>query len=175
MRRFISGLFLLLLLSGCRSTKSAAPASTDTPAPPTFTPQPPCSADVTPDFEDYASWTKVNPKPIPGHETYVNIYVDDSAKDIYLAASGETFPTCARIVKTHLEGADSETITAITVMVKMPAGYDPQHNDWWWGMFDKDGKVAEMSGKVPVCIACHQPVAAADYVFSKKVIEESDQ
>jgi hypothetical protein len=102
----------------------------------------------------------------------VNIYVDDAAKDIYLSASGETFPDCARIVKTHLMGADSETVTAVTVMVKMPAEYDPENNDWWWGMYDKDGKVAEMSGKVPVCIACHKPAAADDFVFSKKVMEE---
>lgn len=141
------------------------------PAPPT----PDCSADVAPDFADYATWTKVNPNPIDGHETKVNIYVDDLARDIYLSASGEIFPMCARIVKTHLFVAadSSETITAVTVMVKMPAGYDPEHNDWWWGMYDSTGKSAQMSGKVQVCIACHQPAAAADYVFSQKVLDES--
>ena len=172
MRKFISRLFLLLLLSGCSGAGLAMPASTDTPMPPTTTHQPDCSAEAVPDFADYATWTRVNPKPIKGHEVYVNIYVDDLAKDIYLSASGEIFPVCSKIVKTHLMGADLETITAVTVMVKMPAGYDPENNDWWWGMYDKDGKVAEMSGKVPVCIACHKPAAAADYVFSQKVMEE---
>lgn len=181
MRKFILGMAVVLLLGGCSGVGRAAPALTDTPSPsptpvpPTATPQPACSAETVPDFADYASWTKVNPKPIKGHEVYVNIYVDDAAKDIYLAASGEMFPECAAIVKTHLIGADSETVTAVTVMVKMPAGYDPEHNDWWWGMYDKDGKVAEMSGKVPVCIACHQPAAATDYVFSQKVMEEIKQ
>lgn len=161
-------LFIALLCSGCNS---AAPV----PAAPTSTPKPECSAETSPDFSDYANWTKVNPKPIKGHETFVNIYVDDAAKDIYLSASGETFPVCAKIVKTQLVSADSDTINAIAVMVKMPAGYDPEHNDWYWGMYDKDGEVAQMSGKVQVCIACHQPVAAADYVFSQKVLEESNK
>lgn len=171
MKQFLSLLVLALVLwmSGCASS-TAAPAPSTPTVPPTLTPQ--CSADVAPDFADYASWTKVNPKPIKGHEVYVNIYVDDLAKDIYLSASGETFPVCSRIVKTHLTGAESDTVTAVTVMVKMPAGYDPDNNDWWWGMYDKDGKVAEMSGKVPVCIACHKPAAAADYVFSQKVMDE---
>ncbi len=162
-------LLLALSVAACAAGTEVPPTPMPTVTP---TPEPACSPDVTPDFSDYASWTKVNNKPIPGHETYVDIYVDDAAKDIYLAASGKTFPTCATIVKTHLQGADSETVTAITVMVKMPAGYDPAHNDWWWGMFDKDGVKAEMSGKVAVCIACHQPAADKDYVFSQKVMEE---
>jgi hypothetical protein len=164
------------LVSGCASSTPMPATATPTSVPtPTSTPEPECSAGTTPDFADYASWTKVNPKPIKGHETFVNIYVNDAAKDIYLSASGETFPTCAMIVKPHLVSEDSETISAVTVMVKMPTGYDPEHNDWWWGMYDKDGKVAKMSGKVDVCIACHQTLAKADYVFSHKVMEESNQ
>jgi len=162
-----------LLLSGCASSAPVPAPATPTSIPtPTSTPEPECSAETIPNFADYATWTKVNPEPIKGHETFVNVYVDDAAKDIYLSASGETFPECARIVKTHLMGDDSETVTAVTIMVKMPAGYDPENNDWWWGMYDKDGKVAQMSGKVQVCLACHKPAAADDYVFSKKVMEE---
>src|SRR5690606_31531139 len=148
---------------------------TATPLPSTSTPEPACSAAVAPDFAEYASWTKVNPRPIKGHEMYVNVYVDELAKDIYLSASGRTFPVCSMIVKTHLTGADSDTVMAVTGMVKVPAGYDPENSDWWWGMYDKNGKVAKMSGKVAVCIACHKPAAEADYVFSRKVMEEISQ
>jgi hypothetical protein len=42
-------------------------------------------------------------------------------------------------------------------------------------MYDKDGINAEMSGRVPVCIACHKPAAAADYIFSQKVMVEVNQ
>lgn len=164
-------LFFVLLLSGC--TASTAAPLPPTPSPTvTPTPQPDCSAEVTPDFSGYQSWTKVNLEPIKGHEVFVDIYVSDLAKETYVSASGEPFPVCSMIVKPHLESEDSETITAVTVMVKMPAGYDPENNDWWWGMYDKDAKVAKMSGKVPVCIACHKPAAAADYVFSQKVMDE---
>lgn len=167
---FISIALIVVLLCGCTSSPLPPPAIPTLA--PTSEPQPDCSAGSAPDFSNYATWTKVNPRPLQGHEVYVNIYVDDLAKKTYLSASGETFPVCAIIVKTHLESETSENITAVTIMVKMPAGYDPENNDWWWGMYDEDGRVAEMSGKVPVCIACHKPAAAADYVFSQKVISE---
>ena len=184
MRKYIVGMLFVVLLSGCSGTGLAAPAptdtpmSTETPLPPTVTPeptatsQPPCVTDSTPTFTDYATWTKVNPHPVQGHEVYVNIYVNDLAKDIYLSASGKTFPVCAMIVKAHLSSQDSDVVTALTVMMKMPAGYDPDHNDWYWGMYDSTGKLAEMSGKVQACIMCHQPAASADYVFSQKVMQE---
>ena len=173
MRQLVASLLILFLLGACTAVANVPPTATAVPtAAPTSTPAPDCSADLEPDFAEYTAWTKVNPKPIKGHEVFVNIYVDDAAKDVYLSASGGTFPVCARIVKTHLVSAEDETITAVTVMVKMPAGFDPYHNDWWGGMYDKDGKTAEMSGKVQVCVACHQPAAATDYVFSQKVMEE---
>ena len=184
MRKFLLGMMLVILLSGCNEVGFAAPTLPDTPMPtattlpltatpePTVTPQPPCMTGSTPAFTDYATLTRVNPKPIQGHETFVNIYVDNAAKDVYLSASGEVLPVCARIVKTHLASEEDESITAVTVMVKMPAGYDTDHNDWWWAIYEEDGKVAQMSGKVQVCIACHQPATAMDYVFSQKVMEE---
>jgi hypothetical protein len=186
-----------VFVGGCSGTGFAAPAHTVTPtlistpiATPTTTtlptasiPEPSadltltCFTDSHPTFTDYTTWTKVNSKPIDGHETKVNIYVNNLAKEVYLSASGEVFPVCATIVKTHLSiAADaSETVTAVTVMVKMPDGFDPQHNDWWWGKYDAAGKSAEMNGKVQVCIACHMPAAAADYVFSQKVLEQSNK
>lgn len=184
-------IFLLIITlfaipaGGCAGTGIAAPAITSLPSPTVAlvsTEQPESAADLTytcfgdahPAFNVYTKWTKVNPTPINGHESKVNIYVDDLAKDTYLSASGEAFPVCATIVKPHLSitANGSETVTAITVMVKMPAGYDPEHNDWWWGMYNAPGEIAEMSGKVQVCIDCHQPVAASDYVFSQAVSEQ---
>lgn len=138
----------------------------------TATPHTDCDSDLPPAFADYASWTQVNPDPIRGHESWVDIYVNDIAKKTYLSASGEVFPVCSKIVKTHLEGPESQSITAVTIMVKMQPGYDPAHNDWWWGMYDKTGQNAEMSGIVQVCIACHQPAEDQDYVFSQAVLSE---
>ncbi len=169
------GRVVVLIVLAANALGGCAPAALSLAAPaPTPTPLPSCPADSIPDFADFLNWSKVNPKPIQGHEMAVNIYVNDQAKSTYLSGSG-VFPECAKIVKTHLADKESESITAITVMVKMASGYDPEHNDWWWGMYDKDGKVAEMSGKVQVCIECHQPVAAADYVFSQAVLAESQK
>ena len=155
-------LFLLsvLLMGGCRPTTTSAS-------------KPICQGGTSPDIMDYKTWTKVNPKPIKGHSKWVNIYVDDAAKDIYLSASGATFPVCARIVKTVLIDADSDTVTLLSVMIKMPPGYDPEHNDWYWGEYNKNGDVAGMTGAVQVCFACHHGAAAADYVFSQEVMEKS--
>ena len=78
---------LLILVSGCAPSLAAdQPFPTATQAPPTAssTPEPDCSAETTPDFSDHARWTKVNPQPIRGHEVFVNIYVDDLAKETYL-------------------------------------------------------------------------------------------
>jgi Cytochrome P460 len=156
-------LLSILLISACGST--AASAS-----------MPICEGGKNLNILDYATWTKVNPKPIKGHEKWVNIYVDDAGKDIYLSASGETFPVCARIVKTILLDADSDKVILLSVMIKMPPGYDPEHNDWYWGEYNKNGQVTGTTistGKVQVCFACHSGAATADYVFSKKVMEES--
>jgi hypothetical protein len=190
-RRFVLGMMFVLVLSACNATGLPSPTSTATPSPsltsppPTATPQasvtPDSTQDLTgacfgsslPTFADYTTWTKVNPKPVPGHETYVNIYVNDLAKGIYTSASGKTFPACAAIVKEQLASQTSTDVTALTVMVKMPAGYDPANNDWWWAMYDPTGKVAQESGKLSVCSSCHQPAAASDYVFSQKVMQES--
>ena len=38
----------------------------------------------------------------------------------------------------------------------------------------EEGKTAEMSGKVDVCIACHLQTADDDFVFSQKVLEETE-
>lgn len=183
-RLFILFVFFPLCLSACASPGRAAPAtpmpsSTPTAAAtatsipsPTATSAPPCVVDIPASFAGYTGWTKINPRPVQGHEMFVDIYVNDLASEIYQSASGGTFPVCAVIVKTHLTGKDSDTVSAMTVMVKMPAGYDPSHKDWWWGMYDAKGKNAQMSGQVQVCIACHQPAADADYVFSQKVLED---
>ncbi len=171
---FIIGLaFLALVLAACSQAEPVRSDPTGPVSNPADNSAPltaDCQGNDTPDFSGYPGWKKVNPTPIRGHEVWINIYVNELADDIYLAASGRSFPVCAKIVKTHLQSKDSEIVTAVTVMVKMEAGYDSEHNDWWWGMYDGKGEVAEMSGKVQVCIDCHQPVAAEDFVFSKAVL-----
>lgn len=188
--------FLLvgLVLSGCSAAKPAQgavnpspvvptkplptqqPTQQPTPQPtslPTATPEVDCIIGEDPSFADYKTWTRLNGQPISGHEKFVYVYVNELAKETYLSASGEPFPVCAKIVKEHLVSQNSQTVSEMTIMIKMPAGFDPEHNDWWWGLYDAAGKNAMMSGKVQVCIACHEPQADQDYVFSKEVLAAS--
>ena len=69
---------------------------------------------------------------------------------------------------------DGEHLEAIDVMFRV-AGYYPEHNDWYWVQYDKNGKVsrlpsaddnARMSGRVQSCIQCHAQAAGGDYVHS---------
>lgn len=134
---------------------------------------PDCSPDVDITFEDWRSWNRVNPTVLlsKGHaDVYVDIYVDDLAKDTYLAASSP-YPECSRIVKAQYTDETATEVEELTIMVKMPEGYDPEHNDWWYARYDPTGTEAISSGKmVTDCRTCHEQASETDYLFSEKVI-----
>jgi len=124
-------------------------------------------------FKDWRSWKKVNPTVLlsEGHgDVYVDIHVDDRARDTYLAASSP-YPKCSRITKVQYTDKTATEIEELGIMVKMPAGYDPEHNDWWYARFDATGTQVIDSGKMAtVCRTCHEQAGDNDYLFSKKVI-----
>ena len=71
-------------------------------------------------------------------------------------------------------GQEAEDIKAINVMFRV-VGYYPEHNDWYWVQYDKNGKVsrlpsadanARMAGRVQSCIRCHAQAEGGDYVVS---------
>ncbi len=138
-------------------------------------------ADMT--FEDWSSWTKVNPTPLlseghphSGEPSYVDVYVDDLAKDTYFAASAP-FPECARIVKPKYTDETATEIVRLAVMVKMPAGYDSETNDWWYGRYDATGTKALAQGRMwRDCASCHTH-RAPDTVslFSKEVLAAANE
>ncbi len=173
---------VLLVLAGCSSSEPAPP---DTPVPPTNTPPPPtdtpapegfvdldCGSGDEQAFEDWASWTKVNPTILlsEGHEnSWVDIYVDDLAKSTYLEASAP-YLECARIVKARHPGETLKAVTRLFVMIKMPPGYDPENNDWWYGQYIESGTIEFFAGKVESCIECHKKASETDFMFSKEVL-----
>ena len=59
----------------------------------------------------------------------------------------------------------------MTVMVKMPAGYDPENNDWWYARVDSSGTIINDGGKLEECMSCHQGAVDQDYLFSDLVME----
>ena len=175
----------LLVLVGC-STSEPEPADTpvlptDTPPLPTDTPTPEgfvdldCGSEEEQDFNDWAGWTKVNPTIILSeghHNSWLNIYVDDLAKFTYMEASAP-YPECARIVSARHQGETLKAVNELFVMVKMPEGYDPENNDWWYGRYDETGNNEYEAGKVESCIECHKEAHETDYMYSKEVLAVS--
>lgn len=83
------------------------------------------------------------------------------------------------------ENADVETVSenpdkylaAVTIMVQMEKGYDPDNNNWFWAKYLKDGKLdknakgIKLAGRVAKgmnagCIACHKNAGQNDYLFT---------
>ena len=125
-------------------------------------------------FEDWKHWTSVTPKPVKskGHSNnWVGIYVNELAGTTYLSASSP-YPICAKIVKPIYTDSSGTSIKKLTIMVKMPRGYDPKNADWWYGISDESG-IDVWGGKLPGCITCHKQAAETDYLFSKEVINAS--
>jgi len=63
-------------------------------------------------------------------------------------------------------------VTALTVMCKGPAGYNPALGDWWFAKTDPNGvpippsdNATEDVGQLTGCYSCHQPRANDDFLF----------
>ena len=72
--------------------------------------------------------------------------------------------------------APSDYLVAVTAMVQMESGYDPDNEDRYWVKYRVDGQVdanpmgVALAGRVSKgmdsgCIACHASAAGDDYVF----------
>ena len=81
-----------------------------------------------------------------------------------------TMPVGAIVVKENY--MPDSTLAAITIMYKAPAGYNPEHNDWFWvkrlanGQLDVMPNGRPMEGKVPGCQQCHGAQRGNDYIFT---------
>lgn len=136
-----------------------------------------CASEIEKTFENWRYWTKVNPTPLlsEGHKDrgvapYVDVYVDDLAKTTYLAASAP-YPECARIIKAKYTDETATKVVRLAIMVEMPAGYDPENNDWWYGRYDATGTQAISQGKMwSDCAYCHRRASDTDYLFSEEVL-----
>jgi len=128
-------------------------------------------------FEAWKEWTQVTPKPVisKGHSgNWVGIYVDELARDTYLRA-GTPFPECAKIVKPIYNDAEGQSVRKLTIMVKMPPGYDPENGDWWYASYDATGTKATEQGRLHGCIFCHKQASETDYVFAKDVLDAAKE
>ncbi|PCJ44996.1 MAG: hypothetical protein COA99_06000 [Moraxellaceae bacterium] len=85
----------------------------------------------------------------------------------------KTYPVGAVIIKENyldVGGLPKEPVS-LTIMKKMPEGYDTKHGDWLYIQTSEDGKVM-LEGKYDdpavfkVCSDCHGNIMDRDYIFS---------
>ncbi len=136
-----------------------------------------CDDDNGMTFEGWREWAQVTPKPVisKGHSNnWVDIYVDELAKDTYLSA-GAPYPICAKIVKPIYNDAEGKSVRKLTIMVKMSPGYDPENGDWWYASYDATGNKAREQGRLHGCIPCHKQAVETDYLFSKDVLNATNE
>lgn len=152
-------------MSACGGAARSTPAAAGDPH--TFNP---CAGDTsggTVSCESWASWPQINDATFrsKGHQkAWVDVHVEPQFEAAYRAGTGP-MPAGMRIVKAaHADGDTPGAVTGLTVMVKMEPGYDPDHGDWFYGVYDASGTVASKQGKLTMCIGCHSQWADNDYL-----------
>lgn len=119
------------------------------------------------DISDFRSWTKVNPRRFrsKGHGyLWVDVYVDPQHAAAYTDRSAPA-PEGFEVVMAGYETADSDKSTGLTVMAKMPPGFDPANADWYYAVYDADGKTPTIGGKLAPCNGCHVHARPRDFLY----------
>lgn len=150
----------LLLAAACAG--APADSDTDTVLPDDAT----LAADLWTAIADYEDWGRPDGWEDTPAESgdHMGAFIVRFDNDILLSWDGQNeAPENAISVKEQYSDLDGTTLTALTVMQKVP-GYDPEHGDWFWAMYDADGMVAE-AGRVEMCSGCHS-AAPTDYVHT---------
>lgn len=121
----------------------------------------------------YTTFDKMNAKPFvtAQHQgnAMVNVYANAVAADTYRTVAPTStnahFPEGSMLVKEMLDANGGKPV--LTVMYKLPPGYDTQHGDWWRGRLSVDGSPTspELVGKVGFCISCHEAASATDHAY----------
>ena len=105
------------------------------------------------------------------HNAYVKIYLNEEAKDAYVEVKTD-FPVGSQVFKPLYSDAKGERFARLVIMVKMQKGYDSEHGDWWYGVYDESGTKMAYEGRIPECISCHAMAKETDYMFSKSVMKK---
>ncbi len=102
------------------------------------------------------------------HGMLLTTYLNDAALAAVEDSMG-TMPAGSFVVKENY--TPDKTLAAVTVMYKV-AGYNPDHNDWFFtkhladGTLDKMPNGMAMEGKLPGCQGCHSAKRDNDYLFT---------
>lgn len=116
---------------------------------------------------------KLNDAPLysESHKAYIDIYANPSGKKAYESMT-RRYPVGAEILKPLYSDKEGKHMSKLTIMVKMPPGYDSDNGDWWYGVYDNSGSKALFTGRIESCIKCHKIASQTDYLFADSVMEE---
>jgi hypothetical protein len=125
--------------------------------------------------QEYANWANFSTSPYrsANHEgLYVHNYANPEAARGYTdPEAGETFPVGAILAKDSFFLDDGQImIGALSIMRKMPRGYNRQYNDWEYTLILPDGAVfatttGVQSPQVRFCGGCHRASGIRDSLF----------
>ncbi len=107
------------------------------------------------------------------HHAFVDIYSNNIATIPYVKKNS-SFPEGSILIKPLFNEKHKEHLSRLVIMVKMHKGYDTEHNDWWYGVYDKTGTTVWFEGKIKSCINCHKLAKKTDYLFCEDVMEQID-
>jgi len=126
-------------------------------------------------FEDWQDLPKLNAHRLEStsHKAYIDIHINKLGIKAYVEQLDE-FPVGTQIIKPLFSTKTSKKIHKLAIMVKKEKGFDTEHGDWWYGVYDAKGKEAWHQGKIHSCIKCHETVKETDYLFSEKVMDNID-
>lgn len=119
---------------------------------------------------DYLSWKPLSPRKTTNshkYEDYDNAEIYINAKAFPLNNGDEKFtgqyPVGSTfVVINYSEGGEKQPHAL--VMRKMPAGYDPDNNNWRYSVVRLSDWTLDKDGRLVECIRCHQKQIARDYV-----------
>jgi hypothetical protein len=102
---------------------------------------------------------------------YVRLYLSEDTENT--KSEFQPYEEGTIFLKEHYnvkKGVPKEPLT-ITMMIKHPAGYDPQRGDWEYVQFDASGNILmngpSAAGKIWLnCAECHSNMKERDYIFS---------
>ncbi|MFQ5625761.1 MAG: adenylate/guanylate cyclase domain-containing protein [Methyloligellaceae bacterium] len=118
----------------------------------------------------YHTWRRYNATPYLSAthgRLYVNNYANPTAKAYGKFERAGTLPVGSVLAKDSFEVTESGDVVSgpLTLMEKMPAGFNPENRDWRYTMIMPDGGLfgitkGERSQQVDFCVECH--IAAGD-------------
>jgi hypothetical protein len=119
------------------------------------------------DVSAWPGWPRANPTRFlsKGHGfLWVDVHLAAEHLDDYQALN-VTPPAGFTVVKVGYEKASGGEPLGLTVMAKMPPGYDPENGDWYYGVLGADGRRATSQGKLAPCLGCHRHADKRDHLF----------